>query len=80
MSGMIRLENRSVIEIGGPDAAEFLQGILTNDIAGTKDGRAVYAGLLTPQGKLLFDFFSSNPETAIWSMWIKARWTIFSNG
>ena len=56
MSGLIRLENRSVIEIGGKDARDFLQGILTNDIEGAKDDSAIYAGLLTPQGKLLFDF------------------------
>ncbi len=56
MSGLIRLENRSVIEIGGEEARDFLQGILTNDIDGTKQGAAIYAGLLTPQGKLLFDF------------------------
>ncbi len=56
MSGLIELENRSVIEIGGEDARDFLQGILTNDIEDTKQGRAIYAGLLTPQGKLLFDF------------------------
>ncbi|MCP4937399.1 MAG: folate-binding protein YgfZ [bacterium] len=56
MSGLIRLENRSVIEIGGEDAHDFLQGILTNDIEGANEGRAIYAGLLTPQGKLLFDF------------------------
>ena len=56
MSGLIELENRSVIEIGGEEAHDFLQGILTNDIEGTKQGGAIYAGLLTPQGKLLFDF------------------------
>ncbi len=56
MSGLIRLENRSVIEIGGEEARDFLQGILTNDIDGTNQGAAIYAGLLTPQGKLLFDF------------------------
>lgn len=57
MSELIKLENRSVIEIKGPDAQDFLQGILTNDILGAKDNHALYAGLLTPQGKLLFDFF-----------------------
>ena len=56
MSGLIKLENRSVIEIGGEDARDFLQGILTNDIEIMKDDSAIYAGLLTPQGKLLFDF------------------------
>lgn len=57
MSEMIRLENRSVIEIKGPDAPDFLQGILSNDVNQTEDNNAIYTGLLTPQGKLLFDFF-----------------------
>lgn len=57
MSEMIRLENRSVIKIKGPDATDFLQGILTNDIKQADEGKAIYAGLLMPQGKLLFDFF-----------------------
>ncbi len=57
MSGLIKLENRSAIQIGGEDAHDFLQGILTNDIEGASKNKAIYAGLLTPQGKLLFDFF-----------------------
>ena len=57
MTELIRLENRGVIEVKGADARDFLQGIITNDIAGADEGRAIYAGLLTPQGKLLFDFF-----------------------
>ena len=56
MTELIRLKNRSVIEVSGPDAHDFLQGILTNDIEGVHGGKAIYAGLLTPQGKLLFDF------------------------
>ena len=47
---------RQVIEITGDDATSFLQGLITNDIAGAKSG-LIYAGLLTPQGKYLFDFF-----------------------
>jgi folate-binding protein YgfZ len=57
MSKLIRLENRAVVEIGGPDARDFLQGIITNDINALQEHGAIYAGLLTPQGKLLFDFF-----------------------
>ena len=39
-------------QIEGEDAADFLQGLLTNDVAGALP---VYAGLLSPQGKALFD-------------------------
>lgn len=51
-----QLESRGVVEIGGADAFHFLQGLLTTDVDRTKDGSAVHAALLTPQGKILFDF------------------------
>jgi len=57
MSELIRLENRAVLEVKGPEAEDFLQGILTNDVRQLEESKAIYAGLLTPQGKLLFDFF-----------------------
>ncbi len=53
-----------MIEITGSDATDFLQGVITNDIAGADAGQAIYAGLLTPQGKLLFDFFLIKHEKA----------------
>lgn len=49
--------DRAVIEVRGPDAAHFLQGLISNDIARARDGALAYAFLLTPQGKYLFDFF-----------------------
>ena len=51
------LPSRGVIRIGGPDAGEFLQGLITNDVEKATETSAVYAALLTPQGKILFDFF-----------------------
>ena len=51
------LEDRAVLALGGAGAGDFLQGLITNDMAACVDGRAVYATLLTPQGKILFDFF-----------------------
>ncbi len=50
------LEDRAVLGVSGTDAASFLQGIVTNDVTKAQDGRAVFAALLTPQGKILFDF------------------------
>ena len=41
----------------GPDAEHFLHNLLTADIEGLAPGRRAYAALLTPQGKILFDFF-----------------------
>jgi folate-binding protein YgfZ len=49
------LEDRGVVRVAGEDAASFLQGLLTNDVETLKPGEARYAGLLTPQGKILFD-------------------------
>jgi tRNA-modifying protein YgfZ len=51
------LTDRAVIAISGPDARPFLQGLVTNDVQMATPHRAVYAALLTPQGKVLFDFF-----------------------
>jgi hypothetical protein len=50
------LDNRAAITVSGPDRYAFLQGLITNDINKVENG-LVYACLLTPQGKFLFDFF-----------------------
>jgi folate-binding protein YgfZ len=50
------LEDRGVVRVGGADAEGFLQGIVTNDVERLAPGEARYAALLTPQGKILFDF------------------------
>jgi folate-binding protein YgfZ len=52
----IALENRAVLSVSGPDAQAFLQGLITHDAGQVAPGRAVFAGLLSPQGKALFDF------------------------
>jgi hypothetical protein len=48
---------RSVLRIDGPEATHFLHNLLTADIEGLAAGEAAYTALLTPQGKMLFDFF-----------------------
>lgn len=50
------LDSRGVVAVGGPDAAAFLDNLLTTDASAAGDGRAVFAALLAPQGKILFDF------------------------
>lgn len=52
-----RLDDRALIRLRGEDSRTLLQGIVTNDVERVAADRAIYAGLLTPQGKLLFDFF-----------------------
>ena len=50
------LAERGVLELSGPDVRPFLQGLLTNDLDRLTAGRAIWAALLTPQGRCLFDF------------------------
>jgi folate-binding protein YgfZ len=50
------LQDRGVIAVSGPDRVPFLQGLITNDLETLGQGNARYAALLTPQGKILFDF------------------------
>jgi hypothetical protein len=57
MTRLAALSDRSVIEVGGEDRVSFLQGLVSNDVAEAAPGRAVWAALLTPQGKWLADFF-----------------------
>ncbi|MFO1122699.1 MAG: folate-binding protein YgfZ [Hyphomicrobiales bacterium] len=49
--------DRTAIRIAGPDARHFLQNLLTADIEHLAGGRATYAALLSPQGKILSDLF-----------------------
>lgn len=51
------MTNRALIRISGPDARSFLQGLVTNDVEKLSGGGLVYAAMLTPQGKLIADFF-----------------------
>ena len=51
------LADRAVLRVTGADARKFLQGMLTSDVSKLEDGRAIHAGLLAPQGKILFELF-----------------------
>jgi folate-binding protein YgfZ len=51
------LTDRGVVRVTGPDAAKLLQGLVTNDMGLLATQPAIHAGLLSPQGKILFDFF-----------------------
>ena len=48
---------RAVLSLEGPEAEHFLHNLVTTDVLGLAAGHARYAALLTPQGKILFDFF-----------------------
>lgn len=51
-----RLDWRGLVRVGGPDAHGFLQNLLTCDLDKVDPVTAGYGALLTPQGKILFDF------------------------
>jgi tRNA-modifying protein YgfZ len=51
------LSHRSVIAVGGVERRAFLQGLISNDMDVVSKEQAIYAALLTPQGKFLHDLF-----------------------
>ncbi|HMR30428.1 MAG TPA: folate-binding protein [Geminicoccaceae bacterium] len=64
-TGYVLLDDRGVLALGGADARDFLQGLVSNDLRLLSPERAVYAALLTPQGKYLFDFIAFEQGDAI---------------
>jgi len=50
------LIDRALIRMSGPDVRDFLQGLVTNDVTLLAPDRPLWAGLLSAQGKALFDF------------------------
>lgn len=58
------LGDRAALEIAGEDRRAFLQGIISNDVEKVAADRAVYAALLTAQGKYLHDFFITEMGSA----------------
>lgn len=51
------LGDRGVIRVAGPDALKLLDGLVTNDLERLSQGLVIHAGLLAPQGKILFAMF-----------------------
>jgi folate-binding protein YgfZ len=51
------LPDRGVVRVAGEDAEKLLQGVITNDVDLLATQAAIHAALLTPQGKILFEFF-----------------------
>src|SRR6185436_20365835 len=51
------LSHRGVIAVAGEDRVEFLQGLISNDVTKVAQSHAVWAALLTPQGRFLNDMF-----------------------
>ena len=54
-----RLDDRAIVSVSGPESEHFLQNIVTADLDALQAGEAKPSALLTPQGKILFDFLIS---------------------
>ena len=48
---------RACLRVAGEDATHFLQNLVTCEIEGLEECDLTFGALLTPQGKVLFDFF-----------------------
>jgi tRNA-modifying protein YgfZ len=58
------LPDRGVVKVAGDDARTFLNGLVTTDMAKLAPERARFAALLTPQGKIVMDFFVAEVDPA----------------
>jgi tRNA-modifying protein YgfZ len=65
-ANFVLLEERGVLAVAGPDRRAFLQGLVSNDVGKLSAECALYAALLTPQGKYLHDFIMVEAGEAIW--------------
>ncbi len=60
------LSDRSLVALSGPDAEKFLQGVITNDVALLENQDFILAALLSPQGKVLFEFYVIRAGDDLW--------------
>jgi folate-binding protein YgfZ len=65
MAQLAQLPQRGVIAITGADRVSFLNGLVSNEVSRAAPGQAVWAALLTPQGRYLVDFFIFAEEEAL---------------
>lgn len=60
------LTSHGVLELRGADRKTFLQGLVTNEMSALGPGAPLYAAMLTPQGKYLFDFLIHEDGEALY--------------
>jgi tRNA-modifying protein YgfZ len=59
----VHLHDRGVVAVSGPDATGFLDGLVTCDIDKVRPDAPRFGALLSPQGKILFDFLVNRRES-----------------
>ncbi|HSL68832.1 MAG TPA: hypothetical protein VK864_01255, partial [Longimicrobiales bacterium] len=52
---VLERSDRALVRVYGREPVKMVQGLITNDLANAPADRSVYAGMLTPKGKLLAD-------------------------
>ena len=72
MTAPIPFPDRGIVSVSGPDAAQLLNGLLTRDVDGATADTLLYAAMLTPQGKFLFELFISSPEPQVFWLDVNA--------
>ena len=63
---IIQLPGRALLRLDGPEAKDFLNGLVSNNVTKAAPDHALYAALLTPQGKFLADMFIQAHQDALW--------------
>jgi tRNA-modifying protein YgfZ len=58
------LADRGIVRVAGADAKKLLQGLISNDMERIAQASAIHAALLSPQGKILFEFFVAENDGA----------------
>ena len=65
VSGGTMLADRALLRVSGDGVRDFLQGLVTQDVATLDAAAPRWSGLLTPQGKVLFDFLLWDDSDAV---------------
>ena len=64
-AGLVNRSERGRLRLTGADRRDYLQGLLTNDIAALSPGTGCYACLLTAQGRMIADMYVIETGDAI---------------
>lgn len=65
MTYLAEIGNRGIVIVTGEEAQDWLQDLVTGDLRQLSPGQALYACLLTPQGKFLHDFLITQTDGAL---------------
>jgi hypothetical protein len=64
--GVLALDDRAIISVGGDDAHDWLQGQVTNQLERVEPGQSVYAFVLSLKGRILADVYVLVREGELW--------------